>query len=167
MSNVTSAFAKSAVQLLIALAVLGGVTAAAYTGHFSEVEFTAIVGALVGLVGVVTVQTLNSPQPNSDLLPHAVFTLAVLGAIFTLLFHDVLSSLVATTLIAPILGGGIAVAASNSTTNAIGSLTDPLPTAPQAVPEATNITLTPGQVTQVIDAIRAEAIPDPTASPLP
>lgn len=123
-------FSKAAVQLAVALAVLALFTAGAYTGHFTAAEALGTIGILIGLVGVVSVSVLNSPQPNSDLIPHLIFTLAVLAALTVLLFHDVVTSAGVVAVIGPILGGSVGIAGMASNSNAIQSM------GPQSVPEA-------------------------------
>jgi hypothetical protein len=126
-TTIRAAFAKSAPQLAVALAILGLFTAAAYTGHAAEAVAAGVIGTLIGLVGVVTVAVLQSPQPNSDLIPHLFFTLCVVAAVGVLLFHNVFTDAIATSLLAPVLGGGLVVAGANANTNAIKSLTPDLP----------------------------------------
>src|SRR5487761_1953970 len=113
---------KAVPQLAIALAILGIMTAGAYTGHVSATLALGVIGTLIGLVGLVSITILNSPQPNSDLLPHLIFTLAVLTALTVLLFHSIITSDLMVTVLSPILGGGIVVAGASATSNAISSL---------------------------------------------
>lgn len=129
MKTFSTALSKAAVQLTVALAVLGLFVAGAYTGHFTAAEALGTIGILIGLVGVVSVSVLNSPQPNSDLIPHLIFTLAVLAGLAVLLFHDVVTSVGVVAVIGPILGGSVGIAGMASNSNAIQSM------APQPVPE--------------------------------
>ncbi len=125
----SAVFSKAAIQLAVALAVLGLFVAGAYTGHFTAAEALGTIGILIGLVGVISVSVLNSPQPNSDLIPHLIFTLAVLAGLAVLLFHNVVTSAGVVAVIGPILGGSVGIAGMASNSNAIQSMS------PAPVPE--------------------------------
>jgi hypothetical protein len=115
-------FVKQIPALVMFLALLAAATVLGYTGHIDPTNTFAVLLALTGAVGIAGFAILLSAgTPNSTLVAHGIFVLALFAAVVILALHNVFDSTEVIpffTLVLVGAGGGVGVNALTQTTAA-------------------------------------------------
>lgn len=103
---------RAVAQLVLMVALLAMMTTLAWTGHVSATDTYTTFMVLLGIVGGAGFVVLVSTASNTNLVPHLVFVLLLLGAVGLLADRSIFSSSQVLGIVGLLLGGG-AVATGN------------------------------------------------------